>query len=650
MRWFETLLVVLVLTGLLSLWGWLMDYLIGFKAHPWIAFPLTSFLVVVTYPGLKHLIRSSILKLLAPRYYERLERLREMVGILPQEKTFPDILNHLKTDLMSILETDVVAIFVKIKRRYRIEAAGAPEPMLLEGLTCGTEHEIVKKLLDSNRPAMPVQYSINDLSPEEKKPAKGISYRDFKVFNWALPLKVKGRLTAFILTHSMPIDIQFRLNDELFQRILDELAILIDNRKLMHRIKTQTLRQQIVQRVAEKMTTTRSPTALFNFILDELHQILPIDACGVFLVKKDSYEIDKFIQHGYDRRRINPLKLKVGRGIVGQCIARKEPILIRDVRQVPHYIPGRSQTRSELCVPLVLGKRIFGALNLESNRIGAYSHEDQDFLLTLATQAAAFLEQNEERRQVEQEAHFSEEMDQAEELQRSLLPQTVPVHDEISFALEFIPSQQIGGDFYDLMPLPGGNKFLLAVGDVVGKGISGALLMSNFYSIYKRTVQEEYGDLVHLCRVLNAQLAEEFSGGKQISFFVSRLDARRGVLNYVNAGHPPAMVFHRDGSYERLETGGPILGADPNASYAHGRQILQPNDLLVLYTDGFIEAMDRSGQLFDESGLIEEARQLLGEPVEIISRALLEHLRNFTKKENFDDDLTLILARYHPRT
>ena len=646
MRRHETILTGLVLVIVLSLLGWLTDWIIG---RPLVAGVVFAAFIVYAYTPLRSMLRKLILRLVAPVYYERNQRLREFIYDLNEVKTYPEMLELIPDVLRSIFEADVIALFVRRKGIFKIESSEAPAPIVLEGIALDEDHPLLVKLRDTNQALLPVRYSIVELN-QEKLDVDEMNYRTFKLFNWAVPLNSNGVLAGFILLDKIPGDMELRRGGSLFNQVVDQMAVLLDNRKLYHRIRMESLKQGLLTRIAERMSATRSISTVFNSILDDVQDVLPYDACGVFLAASDGTTIRKFLQRGYDPRRLNPLKLKIGRGIVGKCIALQSPVLIRDVKQEKKtYIPGRAETRSELCVPISSGSKVFGAINLESNHISAYSDDDQDFLLTVATQAGVLMERYDILKRVDIQQDLSDDMEKAESIQRSLLPQKVPTHPRIAFDIAYLPCRQISGDFYDILQKPSGDEFLITVGDVVGKGISGALIMSNFYAAYLGESRRERS-LEESVRNLNRYLTRDPNLEQHITLFMANLDAPTGTLHYINAGHPPPLLFHQDGRFTRLSEGGSILGYDPELVFTPGEIMLKKDDLLLMYTDGLTETTDRSGQMFDERGLIDIARRNLSQSPQVISETILRQVRDFTRRETFSDDLTLLVARYRGAT
>lgn len=639
----EELLVTFALVIIISVLGYLVNEFLGFGAHPILANVVFAAIVINLFAPLRSWGRKFVLRMIAPSYYQRNERFRNILDDLEKVKTYRDMLDNIPETLKYLFESEIVALFVRRKGIFKIESSIAPKPILLDGLTLDAEHDILQKLNETSHHLLNVKYSVNDLHAKPPD-VPAMDYRSFKLFQWAIPLKANNRLAGFILLDKMPGDMQARRSGTLYNFVVDQMAVLLEKRKLYHRIQLEARKQEALSLIATKMAATRNTTRIFNLLLDEINTIVPFDACGVFLASSEGENIEKFLQRGYDTRRLNPLKLKIGRGIVGRCIATKKPISIPDVNREKDYLSGRTNSRSELCVPIAGGSTIYGAMNLESNRVAAFSEDDMDFLLTIASQAGVLMERYKIDRHVDMQSGLSEDMAKAESIQRSLLPNEVPQHDEINFDLRYLPCRQISGDFYDLSSRTE-DVFSLGIGDVVGKGISGALIMSNFYAAYLNETQKGY-PLATLMSNLNRYLTNETELEAQITFFLSKMDVDEGVIRYVNAGHPTPIIFHDDGSIDKMEVGGPLLGFDPEFSYEMGEIRLKKGDLVLLYTDGVTEIVGKAGQLLDETGLINAVQPHVKKEVSEISRLLLDSLEKFNRSASFEDDVTFIIGRY----
>jgi serine phosphatase RsbU (regulator of sigma subunit) len=232
----------------------------------------------------------------------------------------------------------------------------------------------------------------------------------------------------------------------------------------------------------------------------------------------------------------------------------------------------------------------------------------------------------------------------ARDIQLAMLPRGVKTAGDVSICGMTRPSNTVGGDFYDILPLPDG-RLVLCVGDVAGKGSPAALLMAILLAML-RTLVDEGLESARLLERLNVQVARHSPASRFITFSYGIYDPRNGGFEYVNAGHLPPLVRRRDGRFERLEGNGLALGMFEKATYESHAVTIEPGDLLVLYSDGITEAENPSGRAFDESGLEQViARAADGDP-ESIGRAVLGAVDAHADGMRLYDDLTvLVLAR-----
>ncbi|MGO8933268.1 MAG: PP2C family protein-serine/threonine phosphatase [Terracidiphilus sp.] len=198
-------------------------------------------------------------------------------------------------------------------------------------------------------------------------------------------------------------------------------------------------------------------------------------------------------------------------------------------------------------------------------------------------------------RQHEQEAEH------AREIQQALMPKELPRIAGCHLAAECVPSRIVGGDYYDAIRL-GDSRVAIAIGDVSGKGMGAALLMSNLQAIVRAFAPAGLAPN-ELCARANQLIAANVAPGKYITFFYAVVDTAKMRIDYCNAGHNPPLLHHRDNALVTLGEGGPVLGILPAATYAFGAAELRPQDCLVLYTDGITEAANAEDEEFGEERL-----------------------------------------------
>lgn len=240
----------------------------------------------------------------------------------------------------------------------------------------------------------------------------------------------------------------------------------------------------------------------------------------------------------------------------------------------------------------------------------------------------------------------------AREIQQSMLPRAAFRAPGIEAFGMTRPANTVGGDFYDIVPLPDG-RVLLALGDVAGKGSPAALLMALLLAMMRTLIDEglEGADLVTR---LNVQIGRHsLPHSRFVTLFVSVLNPATGELSYVNAGQNPPLLRRGNGSYERLRAGGMALGMFENATYTTGSAMLEPGDVLVMYSDGITEAESPDGTPFDEAGLERTLALHAGTygtaAAAELGRAVFSAVERHRRDQRLSDDLTvLVVTRSSP--
>jgi sigma-B regulation protein RsbU (phosphoserine phosphatase) len=207
------------------------------------------------------------------------------------------------------------------------------------------------------------------------------------------------------------------------------------------------------------------------------------------------------------------------------------------------------------------------------------------------------------------------------------------------------PANTVGGDFYDILQRPDG-RWVIALGDVSGKGSPAALLMALLVAML-RTLVDEGLETSRLLTRLNAQVCRHSPGSRFITLFYGLYDPAAGRLQFVNAGHLPPIVQHRDGRFERVGTagGGYALGMFEHAKYETREMQLEPGDSLVLFSDGITEAEDAKGRPFEEAGIEQVLTASSGSDPDAIGRALLGAVERHARDARLADDLTALVMK-----
>jgi len=239
----------------------------------------------------------------------------------------------------------------------------------------------------------------------------------------------------------------------------------------------------------------------------------------------------------------------------------------------------------------------------------------------------------------------------AREIQRWLVPESPPEVPGVEIAFVSRPANTVGGDYYDafLRPSPSptsdSKRLLLVVADVAGKSVPAALLMATFQASL-RTLAEAHTSLLELVEGLNRYCCAHSLGGRRFTTaFFAELEPETGALSYVRAGHDVPIIRRASGSFERLETGDLPLGIDPGVRFASGATTMGPRDLLVIFTDGLIEAVNEADQDFGEQRVLAVLRSSDAAGAQGTLKNLLSAVDAFVGHTRQHDDITCLLLR-----
>jgi Stage II sporulation protein E (SpoIIE) len=323
----------------------------------------------------------------------------------------------------------------------------------------------------------------------------------------------------------------------------------------------------------------------------------------------------------------------------GEAVVEVFPLRIRGRRLSGVQDRGRPPLSVEVAMPLRLSDPS-GLWPIRRNLI-INSCAALALLLTVALTAAGL-------RAYTRGKQLEQQLELAREVQANLLPGNINVQTGAQVSVAYQPAEDVGGDFYDVFQTSKGTA--LVIGDVSGKGVPAALLVGVIQgAVRSGTWPQSQSSHEQETAALNHLLCERASQSRYATMFWSCGDVEAGTLNYVNAGHcSPILVAIRDGRPEikRLDAGGTVLGLLPEAVYRQGQLPIRSGDLIVLYSEGLVEAMNSAGEEFGESRLTALLTESIGESPENICDSIMGAIRNFLGRNSAQDDLTCVVARF----
>lgn len=295
-----------------------------------------------------------------------------------------------------------------------------------------------------------------------------------------------------------------------------------------------------------------------------------------------------------------------------------------------------------VCVAVESESVPLGTLWVYDEGARPFSERDIRLISVIAGHLAAALEHVVLLRDSQVRSRLSRELSVASQVQSRLLPAQVPAGDRFEIAAWTRPHRELGGDLYDLIPMEEGSLGI-AIGDATGKSIPAAMVMAAARGGLRACVDESSSPSEVVDR-LNRTMWTVTRGDLFMSFLYGVLESEAGRFHYACAGHPPPMLF-RGSEVLDLDATGLVLGVTPHAQYDQQTVELEPDDVLVFYTDGITESMDEERQWMGTERVLEAVRGRLAEPAEAILKALRDSVLAHSENGPYQDDMTLLVLK-----
>lgn len=227
-------------------------------------------------------------------------------------------------------------------------------------------------------------------------------------------------------------------------------------------------------------------------------------------------------------------------------------------------------------------------------------------------------------------------------VQQRFMQNLGPMAGTLDYSARCRQMHELGGDFYDFLPLPG-NRLAMAVGDASGKGLAAALMISNVQSSLRTAAMFAGEDGAAALQAVNRQVYGSSLANRYATLFYGVFDQESRILRYVNAGHPPATILRRDGSILWLESGGAPVGMFPDWVYEEGAVELHPGDMVLACTDGVIETVNPSGDEWGIEGLLRAASEGPAKCADEIVGTIFSSMDKFSRGCQRDDATVVVL-------
>lgn len=423
--------------------------------------------------------------------------------------------------------------------------------------------------------------------------------------------------------------------------IANQAAAAIQNARALQRERTRARQMELVSEVARSTASLFDLQSLLPRLVQSIQSAFGYYFVGIFLVD----ELGQIVCSAASHPAVIGKRQRMGEGLVGACIAEGRMIVVDNTSCDGRFIfmPEMPATQSEAVLPLKIGERVIGALDLQSDQLCAFDRDEAHYLevlsqqVAIAVEDARLYEQSVERQQLEQELNF------AREIQTSFLPKVWPQVEGWSVAGKWRAARQVGGDFYDFIALPG-SRWGFVIADVADKGVPAALFMALSRTLIRAVAFSGREPDEALARA-NQLIQADSTSDLFVTMIYAIWDPRAGNMALANAGHNPPLLCRVDGEVSVLRSRGIALGVVDRLLPESVFLELQAGDVLLLYTDGMTDAIDESGEAFGMPRLQAALAQSRHLDAEGIANALLQAVDEFIGDEAAFDDQTLVVLK-----
>ncbi len=454
---------------------------------------------------------------------------------------------------------------------------------------------------------------INDCSRDPRFTSKTDKKTHFKTRSIVgVPVRLGDKLLG-VLEAVNKIDGKFGDNDrEILEYISLYVSIPLQNAMLFQNVTRETREKDRLLELAKMISYSSNQNEIFDKLKEIICDIISPSEINVIVRTRDKSRLHRLMSNTRETVKIPAMSV----------------------------IEETAIDRQTAMFPLKARDRRLGVLEIKMNK--RIPGDVVSLVRGLAAFVAILIEKIDMQERMIEKEKIEKELQIAREIQQSFLLNEPIRLDGLDTAYVNIPSSEVGGDYYDIIKL-NDNETIFTINDICGHGIPASLLMSIFRTNFVYRIKKDK-DLVTTIGDLNNLIADTTPANLFVTSFTCRLDREKREIGYLNAGHNPPFVL-RGGEVIKLEEGGLPVGVFPETPYKVVYRRLEPGDLLVMYTDGIVEAENPEGHQYSLERFVDFMKAWGGCAVEEIKKTFIDELNRYTEDTHFEDDVTFILVK-----
>jgi sigma-B regulation protein RsbU (phosphoserine phosphatase) len=407
-------------------------------------------------------------------------------------------------------------------------------------------------------------------------------------------------------------------------------------------------RLETLYRVSQALASTLDLEAVLNTVMDQVITVTKAER-GFLMLGDRPQDLRFQVARGIDQLLIDDAEFQVSRGILTRVAESAQPVVTSDA-QHEDWLSGRQSVmalklRSIMCAPLLLKGRITGLVYVDNRmQAGIFQSADLELLQAVANTAAVAIENARLHEHALVQARLERELEVAQQVQASLIPQSAPAVTGFELGALWRSAHEVAGDFYDFVPRPDGEVGVV-IGDVTDKGVAAAFFMVLSRTTVRASLASP-GACGECVTQANRLLCADAASGMFVTLFYLGLRPGERRVTSVNAGHNPPLWYQtRRGKLRFLDRGGLPLGVDEAGTYKTEELDLEPGDILLLYTDGLVDAVDATMLPFGLERLQASLRAHSKLSASALAAAIDADVQRHGHGAPVVDDVTLVVVR-----
>lgn len=403
---------------------------------------------------------------------------------------------------------------------------------------------------------------------------------------------------------------------------------------------------KVLNDVATAISSLQSVDEIIDRIVLKCIKHLDVEEGTISLLERESDEQNFNTVVRHKDTSATKVPFRMDSGLKGWMLKNRTSFISNNIHKDERFqfLSDDEYTfESILCVPLIVQGDLIGYLAVFNKKNDLFNDQDRRLLSIIGAQSAQILEN---ARLYEEEKAFlslKKELKLAGDIQRKLLPDSLPDIPGYEIFATNKPAKSVGGDYYDFLSLSD-ERLAFCIGDITGKGMPAAMLMANLQATFRSQIHVDEECSICMSRT-NTLLFQNTETTKFATMFYGILDIKTGRIEYTNAGHDCPILFQENQSSEELESTGLILGIHENSDYSTGQTQLDPGDVLLLFSDGINEAMNSDLEMYGLERTKIAVQKNQEKHVSEIAKNLLQDIKSHTGNATQSDDITLIIIK-----